>query len=175
MSTDAWAQVAILLACGPGVVVVDCCDRFCTLGRAPRTKKTLPDFREWCRVTRHPLVFRRLTGCQRTPRFWGITVVSHLCKVDDISKLQSRSKYIPKGCIPSSLNLSIGESFSIAPKTEAVPLTVGVLKCLGLNLVAFEDSGISSADVSTGVLTTSTIGFSSIFKLYLGIFNLSIV
>ena len=40
-------------------------DRFCTLGRAPRTKETLPDFREWCRVTRHPRVFRGLTGCQR--------------------------------------------------------------------------------------------------------------
>ena len=65
MSTDAWAQVAILLACGPGVVVVDCWDRFYTLGRAPRTKETLPDFREWCRVTRHPLVFYRLKGCQR--------------------------------------------------------------------------------------------------------------
>ena len=25
----------------------------CTLGRAPRTKETLPDFRERCRVTRH--------------------------------------------------------------------------------------------------------------------------
>ena len=23
----------------------------CTLGRALRTKETLPDFREWCRVT----------------------------------------------------------------------------------------------------------------------------
>ena len=41
----------------------------CTLGRAPRTKETLPDFREWCRVTRHPRVFRGLAGCQRTPRF----------------------------------------------------------------------------------------------------------
>ena len=38
------------------------------LGRAPRTKETLPDFHEWRRVTRHPLVFRRLTGSQRTPR-----------------------------------------------------------------------------------------------------------
>ena len=37
------------------------------MGRAPRTKETMPDFHEWCRVTRHPLVFRRLTGCQRTP------------------------------------------------------------------------------------------------------------
>ena len=26
----------------------------CILGRAPRTKETLPDFCEWCRVTRHP-------------------------------------------------------------------------------------------------------------------------
>ena len=31
------------------------------LGRAPRTKETLPDFREKCRVTRHSRVFRRLT------------------------------------------------------------------------------------------------------------------
>ena len=39
------------------------------LGRAPRTKETLPDFLTWRRVTRHPLVFRRLTGSQRTPGF----------------------------------------------------------------------------------------------------------
>ena len=37
------------------------------LGRAPRTKETLPDFLKWRRVTRHPLVFRALTGSQRTP------------------------------------------------------------------------------------------------------------
>ena len=63
----------ILLACGPCMVIVNCWDRFCSLGRAPHTKKTLPDFCEWCRVTQHPRVFRRLTGCQRTPRFWGVT------------------------------------------------------------------------------------------------------
>ena len=57
----------ILLACGPCVVIVNCWDRFYTLGRAPRTNETLPDFREWCRVTRHPRVFHRLTSCQRTP------------------------------------------------------------------------------------------------------------
>ena len=39
------------------------------LGRAPRTKETLPDFLKWRRVTRPPLVFRGLTGCQRTPGF----------------------------------------------------------------------------------------------------------
>ena len=43
------------------------------MGRAPRTKGTLPDFREKCRVTRHSRVFRGLTGSQRTPRVWGVT------------------------------------------------------------------------------------------------------
>ena len=40
-------------------------------GRAPRIKETLPDFLKWRRVTRPPLVFRGLTGSQRTPGFWG--------------------------------------------------------------------------------------------------------
>ena len=39
------------------------------LGRASRTKETLPDFLKWCRVTRHPLVFHGLMGSQRTPGF----------------------------------------------------------------------------------------------------------
>ena len=39
------------------------------LGRAPRTKETLPDFLKWRWVTRHLLVFRGLTGSQRTPGF----------------------------------------------------------------------------------------------------------
>ena len=39
------------------------------LGRVPRKKETLPDFLKWRRVTEHPLVFRGLTGSQRTPRF----------------------------------------------------------------------------------------------------------
>ena len=46
------------------------------LGRAPRTKETLPDFLKWRRVTRHPLVFRGLTGSQRTPEFWGVTALA---------------------------------------------------------------------------------------------------
>ena len=44
------------------------------LGRAPRTKETLPDFREKCRVTRHSRVFRGLMGSQRTPGFWGVRI-----------------------------------------------------------------------------------------------------
>ena len=71
VSIDAEAQVAIiLLAYGPFVVIVNLLGQVCTLGRDPRTKETLPDFPEWCRVTRHPRVYRGLTGCQRTPRFW---------------------------------------------------------------------------------------------------------
>ena len=30
-------------------------------------------FSEVASVTRHPLVFRELTGSQRTPGFWGVT------------------------------------------------------------------------------------------------------
>ena len=74
MSIDEGAQVtSILFACGPCVVILNCLGHVLYLGRAPRTKETPPDFREWCRVTRHPQVFCELTGCQRTPRFWGVT------------------------------------------------------------------------------------------------------
>ena len=54
-----WAQVAVLLMYMQVLY----------LGRALRTKETLPDFLKWRRVTRHPLVFHGLTGSQRTPRF----------------------------------------------------------------------------------------------------------
>ena len=68
-----WAQVAVLdIYC----IYWTVWDRFMQvmyLGRAPRTKDTLPDFLKWCRVTRPPLVFRGLTGSQRTPGFWGVT------------------------------------------------------------------------------------------------------
>ena len=49
------------------------------LGRAPRTKETLPDFLKWRRVTRPPLVFRGLTGSQRTPGFRGFGVCLPCC------------------------------------------------------------------------------------------------
>ena len=39
----------ILLACRPCVVIVNCLGQVLYLGRAPRTKETLPDFRE-CQV-----------------------------------------------------------------------------------------------------------------------------
>ena len=62
-----FTQVIVILMFGTGYMQV------LYLGRAPRTKETLPDFREKCRVTRHSRVFRGLTGSQRTPGFWVVT------------------------------------------------------------------------------------------------------
>ena len=59
---------------------LDCWDRLYTKGRAPRTKKTLPDFLKWCRVTRRPLVSGELTGSQRTPEF-GTSKTSFLSEI----------------------------------------------------------------------------------------------
>ena len=62
-----WAQVVVL---NHKLLYWAVWDRFMQvlyLGRAPRTKEALPDFREKCRVTRHSRVFRGLTGRQRTP------------------------------------------------------------------------------------------------------------
>ena len=63
-----WAQVAVLDIYI--LHILDCLGQdmhVLYLGRAPRTKETLPDFLKWRRVTRPPLVFRELTGSQRTP------------------------------------------------------------------------------------------------------------
>ena len=68
-----WAQVAILDIYCIYWTVWDRYMQVLILGRAPRTKETLPDFLKWRRVTRPPLVFRGLTGSQRTPGFWGVT------------------------------------------------------------------------------------------------------
>ena len=58
------------------------CYTGCILGRAPRTKETLPGVCEnmdpdkwdtivWYRVTLNPQEFRGLTGCQWDPRVLG--------------------------------------------------------------------------------------------------------
>ena len=58
------------------------------LGRAPHTNETLPDFREKCRFTGHSRVFRGLTGSQRTPGFWGVTILIYgLYKSENIVTL----------------------------------------------------------------------------------------
>ena len=61
-----WAQEAV---CNQVIDVGTGFTKVLYLGRAPRTKETLPDFREKCRITRHSRVFCRLTGSQRTPGF----------------------------------------------------------------------------------------------------------
>ena len=67
-SSGRFTHVIVILMFGTGYMQV------LYLGRTPRTKETLPDFREKCRVTRHSRVFRGLTGSQRTPGFWGVTL-----------------------------------------------------------------------------------------------------
>ena len=52
------------------------------LGRAPRTRETLPNFLKWRRITRHPLVFRELTSSQRTPGFGASQGVNLTLKID---------------------------------------------------------------------------------------------
>ena len=64
------------------MAILNCLRQVLYLGRAPRIKETLPDFREWCRVTRHSPVFRGLTGCQRTPGF-GASQLGIRAKVND--------------------------------------------------------------------------------------------
>ena len=73
-----WAQVAALDIYCIYWTVWDRYMQVLYLGRAPRTKETLPDFLKWRRVTRRPLVFRGLTGSQRTPGFWGVTVIANV-------------------------------------------------------------------------------------------------
>ena len=48
-------------------------DRLGTIGRAPRTRETLPDFCESCRVIRHSRVFCGLTDSQWTLGEWDVT------------------------------------------------------------------------------------------------------
>ena len=66
MSIVLWAQVAVFTH-----VISDDVDDWDMwfLGRDPRTRETLPDFRKSCQVTRHSRVFCGLTGSQRTPEF----------------------------------------------------------------------------------------------------------
>ena len=67
MSIVLWAKVAVFThVISDGV---DDWDRW-FLGRAPRTRETLLDFHEWCRVVQHSRVFHGLTGSQRTPGTW---------------------------------------------------------------------------------------------------------
>ena len=64
--------IMMSIVIGPKWLFYSCCDyiglfgtcfmQVSYLGRAPRTKETLPDFLEKCRVTRHSRVFPRVDG-----------------------------------------------------------------------------------------------------------------
>ena len=57
MQGPKWPFLLILIVYESDVVIILLLGHVCTLGRAPRTKETLPDFREWCQVTQHSRVF----------------------------------------------------------------------------------------------------------------------
>ena len=98
MSIVLWAQEAVLLMFGLYWTVWDRYMQVLYLGRALRTKETLPDFLKWRRVTRPPLVFRELTGSQRTPGKWGITrcLKPVLDKLIKMRKMKSKPMEKPK-------------------------------------------------------------------------------
>ena len=53
----------------------------CIWVELPVQRRLCPIFHEWCLVIRHPRLFCRLTGCQRTPRFWGVThIEKNVCE-----------------------------------------------------------------------------------------------
>ena len=71
------------------IVYETLCGHWCCLGqvlylsRGPRTKG------ERCQVNRHSRVFRWLTGCQRTPRFWGVAQPSDVYQLGSFRRLIS--------------------------------------------------------------------------------------
>ena len=81
-----WAQEAV---CNQVIDVGTGFMKIFYLGRAPRTKETLPDFREKCRVTRHSRALRVLTGSQRTLGFWGVTGMISCIFLDMLLKVSS--------------------------------------------------------------------------------------
>ena len=81
------------------------------LGRAPRTKETLSDFREKCRVTRHSQVFHGLTGSQRTLRIWGVTLPVRRC-----TSLVVKGGYMSSTALILSRFASIPRRSTIKPK-----------------------------------------------------------
>ena len=87
---------------GPKWSFYSCCDyigllgtgfmQVLNLGRAPRTKETLPDFLKWRRVTRQPLVFRGLTGSQRTIKFGASQLLSRITGNRTVRFLQAKKQ-----------------------------------------------------------------------------------
>ena len=113
MSIGLWAKVAVFTH---AMVILNCLGQVLYLGRAPRTKETLSDFPEWCRVTRHPRLFRGLTGRQRTPGFGASQELleSHGNAVEDEHHVSSTYKR-PVGEGHTSVR---GHAASIRPELQ---------------------------------------------------------
>ena len=73
MQGPKWSVLLIIIVYETLCGLWCCLGQVLYLGRAPRTKETLPDFCERGQVNRHPRVFRGLTDSQRTPQDWGVT------------------------------------------------------------------------------------------------------
>ena len=87
------------------------------LGRAPRTKETLPDFHECRRVTRYPLVFHGLTGSQRTPGNWGVTMSWKLSYIKEISMQFNKMEALNFGI--GGLVTSVRKDFKLLLKSNS--------------------------------------------------------
>ena len=131
-----FTHVIVILMFGTGYMQV------LYLGRAPHTKETLPDFREKCLVARHSRVFRGLTGSQRTPGLWGVTVATWRAKV-----ACSRWMYLVSAsakdllmqntslCLPSAFSLNraaLTATSKTARYTKSVSQDLGLTRIGGL-------------------------------------------
>ena len=52
--------------------------RFCSIFCKKNIDPDIWDTIVWYRVTRNPQEFRELTGCQRDPQIWGVTIIIHV-------------------------------------------------------------------------------------------------
>ena len=110
-----FTHVIVILMFGTGYMQV------LYLGRAPRTKETLPDFREECRVTRHSRVFRGLSGSQRAPGFWGVTMrVLMKLRKHNFSMVTEDYNFKPNLNLPTHYTLALRNhgNFSYGPATQ---------------------------------------------------------
>ena len=106
------------------------------MGRAPRTKETLPDFLKWRRVTRPPLVFCGLTGSQRTPGFWGVTAWYQSLGIR-IPRELGLGYPSPQGGMVWSIGLwePMDRKFGLRPwLSESITIRCGLMFGLGMRL-----------------------------------------
>ena len=106
------------------------------LGRAPRTKETLPDFLKWSRVTRHPPVFCGLTGSQRTPGFWGVTAWYQSLGIRIPRELGFGYPSLLGGLMRSiGIWKPIDRKFGLRPQlSESITTRCGLMLSLGMGL-----------------------------------------